>query len=131
MYFQNHKRRNKRLKMATKELTRNILEFICQNKPTDAKNLLVENFNTSLNDRKRGAKAALEGILYMHNKNKDHEYSDNEIKNIVKAINVMSKSISVDDFDKGFLDVWKENMKILRTNRKNEESVIENPTEKE
>ena len=117
--------------MTTKEITKSILEFISQNKSTDAKNLLVENFNTSLNDRKRGAKAALEGILYMHNKNKDHEYSDNEIKNIVKAINVMSKSISVDDFDKGFLDVWKENMKILRANRKNEESVIENPTEKE
>tara|TARA_B100000949_G_C14191299_1_gene411869 strand:- start:345 stop:740 length:396 start_codon:yes stop_codon:yes gene_type:complete len=131
MYFQNHKRRNKRLKMATKELTRNILEFICQNKPTDAKNLLVENFNTSLNERKRGTKAALEGILYIHNKNKDLIYSDNEIKKMVKAINGMSKSISVDEFDKGFLDVWKENMKILRTNRKNEESVIENPTEKE
>ena len=27
--------------------------------------------------------------------------------------------------------IWKENMKILRANRKNEESVIENPTEKE
>ena len=131
MYFQNHKRRNKRLKMATKELTRNILEFICQNKPTDAKNLLVENFNTSLNERKRGTKAALEGILYIHNKNKDLIYSDNEIKKMVKAINGMSKSISVDEFDKGFLGVWKENMKILRTNRKNEESVIENPTEKE
>ena len=117
--------------MATKELTRNILEFICQNKPTDAKNLLVENFNTSLNERKRGTKAALEGILYIHNKNKDLIYSDNEIKKMVKAINGMSKSISVDEFDKGFLGVWKENMKILRTNRKNEESVIENPTEKE
>ena len=54
-----------------------------------------------------------------------------EIKKMVKAINGMSKSISVDEFDKGFLDVWKENMKILRANRKNEESVIENPTEKE
>ena len=117
--------------MTTKEITKSILEFISQNKSTDAKNLLVENFNTSLNDRKRGAKSALEGILYMRNKNKDHEYSDNEIKNIVKAINVMSKSISVDDFDIGCLDVWKENMKILRANRKNEESVIEYPTEKE
>ena len=44
--------------MTTKEITKSILEFISQNKSTDAKNLLVENFNTSLNDRKRVAKSA-------------------------------------------------------------------------
>jgi len=117
--------------MTTKEITKNILEFIHQNKSTNAKNLLLENFKTSPNERKRGAKVALEGIIVTYSKNKNIEYSDKEIKNMVKAINAMYKSISFDEFDRGFLDVWKENMKILRTDRKNEKSVIENPSEKE
>ncbi len=109
--------------------------LILENRFSEAKIIVSENFENTTSERTRGARSAIEGIVSRYSTREAGPLLSAEyFPKLKRTINEKCSSIWSDDYDKGYFSVWKELLKIAPQtsdilNKK--ERVIENPGEKE
>lgn len=109
--------------------------LILEKRFSEAKIIVIENFENTTSERTRGARSAFEGIVSRYSTREAPQLvSEEYFPNLKRTLNEKCKSVWSDDYDKGYFSVWKELLKIAPQTSNilhKKERVIENPSEKE